>query len=371
MNDADFREFLAVDGAGVETIELCAGKPAYLEAVESGRLWRMTTNALAAVAPDVVAVAGWAFPESLAAIAWARRQGVPVIMMSASQQHDGPRVAYREMIKSRIVKSCHAALVGGREQGEYLRLLGMPAERILYGYDAVDNDHFLHGSERARADEGELRRTLGLPERYVLASGRFIAKKNLPRLVEAFGQALAQSGAPHHLVILGDGPDRQIILDAIRDAGLQSRVHLPGFQPYDRLPAYYGLAEVFVHVSLAEQWGLVINEAAAAGLPLVVSHPCGAATELVQDGTNGLIVEPTDTASISAALVSIMQAGSEERRVMGMRSREIVGHWGPDRFADGLVCAAEVGLALPTRKLSPWDVLMLKALSRRVVSSVS
>jgi glycosyltransferase involved in cell wall biosynthesis len=371
MNDADFHEFLAVDGGGVETVKLCAGKAAYLKAVADGTIWSMTTDVLASVAPDVVAIAGWAFPESLAAIAWARRQGVCVIMMSASQQHDGPRVAYREIIKSRIVKSCHAALVGGREQGEYVRRLGMPAERIFYGYDAVDNDHFWHGSERARVNEAQLRRALGLPERYVLASGRFIAKKNLPRLVAAFGHALAQSGAPHHLVILGDGPDRMDIADAIRDAGLEARVHLPGFQSYNRLPAYYGLAEAFVHVSLAEQWGLVINEAAAAGLPLVVSSPCGAAAELVEDGVNGLLVEPTETASISCALTSIMRAKPESLSDMGVRSRQIVARWGLDRFADGLVRAAEAGLALPARKLPTWDGLMLRALSRRTVSAVS
>lgn len=371
MNDADFGEFLAVGGSGIETIELCASRLTYLEAVADGRIWVMTFDALARAAPDVVAVAGWAFPESLAAIAWAHRQGVPVVMMSASQQHDGPRVAYREIIKSRIVKSCHASLVGGSEQGEYVRFLGMPAERVFHGYDVVDNDHFREGADRARADDNGLRRELGLPKPYLLASGRFITKKNLPRLVTAFGEALANAATLHHLAILGDGPERSLVLRAIRAAGLEGRVHLPGFQPYDRLPIYYGLSEAFVHVSLAEQWGLVVNEAAAAGLPLIVSSPCGAAAELVEDGVNGLRVEPTDTASISRALTSIMRAQPGSLARMGARSRQIVAHWGPDRFADGLARAAEAALALPARKLATWDALMLRALSRRTMSSVT
>jgi glycosyltransferase involved in cell wall biosynthesis len=145
---------------------------------------------------------------------------------------------------------------------------------------------------------------------------------------------------------------------------------LHGFQPYARLPIYYGLSEAFVHVSLVEQWGLVINEAAAAGLPLIVSRPCGAASELVEDGANGFLVEPADTSSISAALAAVMQAPVEERGAMGLRSRRIVAEWGPDRFADGLARAADAAMAAPGVRLSAWDGLLLRALSRRVISEV-
>lgn len=371
MNDADFREFLATDSTGPETIELCRNKSAYLDAVVSGQLWAKTGNALAETAPDVVAVAGWAFPESLTAIAWARRQGVSIVMMSASQQHDGSRSAYRELIKSRIVKCCHAALVGGRQQGAYVNQLGMSADRIFHGYDAVDNDHFREGADQARGKDAELRRELGLPQLYLLASGRFIAKKNLPRLVAAFGDALARTGAQHHLVILGDGIERAQIVNAIRAAGLEGRVHVPGFQSYDRLPIYYGLAEAFVHVSLAEQWGLVINEAAAAGLPLIVSSPCGATAELVEEGANGFVVEPTDMASMTGAMAGLMLATADARAAMGERSREIVADWGPDRFADGLFRAAEAALNAPTANFAFWDGLLLRSLSQRSISAVT
>jgi glycosyltransferase involved in cell wall biosynthesis len=309
--------------------------------------------------------------ESLAAIAWAHRSNVPIVLMSETQRIDGPRARYRELVKSRIVRACHAALVGGREQGDYVRWLGMPGDRIFFGYDAVDNDHFREGADRARASAPELRSALGLPERYLLASARFIAKKNLPRLISAFRDALAHDSAPHHLVILGDGPERLAIRHAIRQAGLESRVHLPGFQPYERLPAYYGLSEAFIHVSLVEQWGLVINEAAAAGLPLIVSRPCGAAAELIEVGANGLLVDPMDTASIGHALAAIMRAPAGKRTAMGLRSRQIVAAWGPDRFADGLVRAVDAALATPVRHLTAWDRLMLRALSRRSISAVS
>ncbi|MEO0793172.1 MAG: glycosyltransferase family 4 protein [Pseudomonadota bacterium] len=371
MNDADFPEFLAIGRGDAEIIDLCAGKAAYLKAVANGRIKSMTAEALAAAAPDVVAVAGWAFPESLAAIAWAHQQRVPVVMMSASQHRDGARSPFREFVKSRVVRACQSALVGGREQGHYVSLLGMPDNRIFQGYDAVDNEHFWEVAERARANADTLRRSLGLPEWYLLASARFIAKKNLPRLVYAFGKAREQVGTEHGLVILGDGPERATVETAIRNARLESHVHLPGFQPYDRLPVYYGLAEAFVHVSLAEQWGLVVNEAAAAGLPMVVSSACGAASELVEDSANGFLVDPTDTAAISAALAKLILLSHEARTAMGARSRQIVAGWGPHRFADGLVRAASAAMAVPARSPAVWDRVLLRVLSRRTISAVA
>ena len=376
MNDADFKEFLAADGSGMETIELFAGRAAYRKAVANGRLWDDTNSVLSNINPDIVAVAGWSVPESLAAIVWAHQHGVPAVLMSESQQHDAPRTAVREYMKSRIVRACDAALVGGRVHGDYVRELGLSPERIFYGYDAVDNQHFVDGADKAQASGAELRRTLGLPDRYFLASGRLIAKKNFVRLVQAFGEVLAETASPHHLVILGDGPERATIVEAIRRAGLSGaaltrRIHLLGFQPYEKLPVYYGLAEAFVHISLTEQWGLVINEASASGLPLVVSRPCGAADELVENGGNGFLVDPTDLVSICDALKAILSARAEERSAMGRRSREIVAQWGPERFADGLANAVKSALAAPSGVLAAWDALMLRGLSRLYVTAVS
>ena len=158
---------------------------------------------------------------------------------------------------------------------------------------------------------------------------------------------------------------------AIGAAGLKSRVLLVGFKTYSTLPVFYGLAEGFVHVSLAEQWGLVINEAAASGLPLVLSKTCGAAAELLEPGVNGLLVEPTDVEDIAQAMHRLMIATDVERDAMGRQSRRLVANWGPERFAEGLRQAAQAALTRPPRQLAVWDRTLLRALSRRVNSNVS
>ena len=76
--------------------------------------------------------------------------------------------------------------------------------------------------------------------------------------------------------------------------GVSDTVHWPGFLQYEQLPAAYQFAGAFVHPARREPWGLVVNEAAAAGLPLLVGQHVGAACELVRDGENGFLVNPDD-----------------------------------------------------------------------------
>jgi glycosyltransferase involved in cell wall biosynthesis len=85
--------------------------------------------------------------------------------------------------------------------------------------------------------------------------------------------------APWDLVLLGDGPLKADLCRLIDDLRIRNRVLMPGFKQYEELPAYYALARAFVHASATEQWGLVVNEASASGLPVIVSNRCGCVPE--------------------------------------------------------------------------------------------
>jgi len=369
MKEAEFAQFLSRDFD--ETINLFESRGGYFDAVARGLVWSATRAALDRIRPEVVAVAGWSFPESMSAIAWAHQNDARVVMMSESQSHDSNRHLVREAVKRRIVSACDAALVGGRVHADYVTHLGLKSESVFLGYDVVDNRHFSEGAARARSNATALRQVHGLPPRFLLASARFIAKKNLVSLVHAFGMALKRAQTPHSLVILGDGPGRPALEAAIVDAGLFGRVMLPGFICYDDLPIYYGLAEAFVHVSLVEQWGLVVNEAAAAGLPLIVSKRCGSASELVRPGFNGRLVEPGDTEDILDALHRTMILSEDERIRFGAESSRIVSGWGLDRFASGLQAAIGAAYRYPGRRLAFQDRLLLRALGRHYFAEVS
>ena len=198
------------------------------------------------------------------------------------------------------------------------------------------------------------RAELRLPERYFLAVARFVPKKNLPLLLEAFASYRATAGdASWDLVLVGDGPLRGNLEQRIRQQGLEGAVQLQGFLQYEKLPALYGLASAFILPSTSEQWGLVVNEAMAAGLPVAVSSACGSAEDLVQKGVNGWTFEPTDLPSLANLLAEIASCPALER--MGRASQTIISRLDASAFGEGLLQALQVARSVrQQRSWRPW-----------------
>lgn len=294
--------------------------------------------------PIAVALPGWGFPEVTIGLQWCRKNRRAAILMSESAQGDYRRLWPREFAKQWLVRQFHAALVGGSRHAEYARALGMPRACIFPGYDAVDNDYFIRESDRVRANAVAERAEGRLPERYILSSSRFVAKKNLDGLLRGYALFVERNAAAPALVICGDGPLRPSLVELINILNLQSRVTLPGFIQYPELPRYYGLAEAFVIASTIEQWGLVANEAAASGLPLLISNRCGSAPELVVEGENGFTFNPTPPEAIAEAFAKLPSDPSTLAR-FGKRSREIVDTHSPRVFGESLLEAVRIALA--------------------------
>ncbi len=294
--------------------------------------------------PDALGIVGYARPESVAAARWARRHGRPAILMSESQAVDRPRTWLKEMLKRRRVGWFDSALVGGPRHRHYLTHLGMPADRIALGYNAVDNDHF--ASEARRARESPTGRS-GLPQApYFLTVCRFVPEKNLTRLIQAFARYREQSDAQTawDLVICGDGLGIADVNDAVARSGCAQAIHQPGFLQVHELPRWYAHAGAFVLPSLSEPWGLVANEAAACGLPLLISNRAGCVDTLVPepDGSTGGRFDPYDIEEMTTKLSWMATCPADERGAIGRRSAETVATWGPDRFARGALEALEL-----------------------------
>lgn len=275
---------------------------------------------------------------------WAVAHGVPCVLMSESNQHDHSRNWLKEQLKARFVAQCSAGLAGGTESRRYLVELGMAPESIFDGYDVVDNEHFRAGAEAARRDRLRCRAQLAVPEEYFFACARFEPKKNFHRLIEAFALYASAAGpSAWKLVIAGDGPSRPELEALARSLHVEDGVIFAGLKTYQELPVIYGLAKAFIHASTTEQWGLVVNEAMAAGLAVLVSKRCGCAPDLVKDGVNGFTFDPRDAGEIAEKMLTVHRDASLPER-MGRRSAEMIAEWGPERFGRGLMHAAEFAL---------------------------
>jgi glycosyltransferase involved in cell wall biosynthesis len=337
-----------------------ADTPAWRQELRQ-KMWR----ALDDIKPHAVAVPGWSFVDALSALEWCAASHTPAVVMSESTAWDERRSFWKEWIKTRLVKMNSAGLAGGTPHEKYLVQLGLAPDHIFLGYDVVDNDYFYRQSGANRADAQNLRRKHGLPKNYFLSSARFIEKKNLRRLLQSYARYREQTkNEAWSFVLLGDGPLKPELKQLVAELKLESCVQMPGFKQYHELPVYFGLAGAFVHASTTEQWGLVVNEAMASGLPVLVSDRCGCAADLVSAGANGFQFDPNNADELTQLLLKV-SANNFPLADFGAASSRIVSAWGPERFAAGLRDAVAVALKNPRPRLGWIDRALLHLMLRR------
>lgn len=312
-----------------------------IPAVSMGRVH----ECLAGIQPDAVFIPGWSFEICRQCLTWCRQQSVPAILMSESKFDDEPRFWFKERLKEWLcVRHFEAALVGGEAHKDYAEYLGIPGDRIFTGYDVVDNTHFETGADQARCNPNETRKAFPcIPYRpYFIAVSRMVQRKNILGLISAYKQYVDNAEDRSNawdLVICGNGPQLQLIREAVVNSELNGHVHLPGFLPYLEMPAWYGMARAFVHPALQEQWGLVVNEACASGLPVIVSKTVGARYDLVEDGKNGFLIDPTSIDDMAEKFTLVHGSSEETIRRMGNYSRKLAGKLAPERFGEGVLSA--------------------------------
>jgi 1,2-diacylglycerol 3-alpha-glucosyltransferase len=291
-------------------------------------LWRKLDE----LDPEVVLIPGYYTAPALAAAVWAKRRNRKTILMTETTQGDHERVWWKEAAKGRLIRTLFdAAIAGGSRHVAYLGELKFPAARIGHFYDVVDNDFFRDGAARSRRTETPAQ--FQLPDRYFLYVGRLAPEKNLEALVRTFAAARIR-GSQSSLVLVGDGPLRPRLERQVQEAGLGPYVRFAGLKSTAEILPYYAFAHAFVLPSRQEPWGLVVNEALAAGLPVIVSNRCGCANDLVAHGINGFLFDADHEEELTDFLWRVDQWGSQERAFAGRHSEELVSRYSPRNWAE-------------------------------------
>jgi glycosyltransferase involved in cell wall biosynthesis len=289
--------------------------------------------------PDCVVVSGWSTFASQAAIAWCRARRVPYVLVVESHDRD-PRSGWRRTVKQavvpRVVRAAAAVLVTGSLARESMIRRGACPEKVRVFANTVDVRAFGERAARLAARRSELRRGLGLGDDdvAVLSAARLVPEKALDVLL----RAAAEAGHGVVPVLAGDGPERSALAALAQEHGL--RVVMPGALDWERIVEAYVACDVFALLSRHEPWGVVVNEAAACGLPLVLSEYVGAAHDLLVDGENGILVPVDDVAATSEALRRLAR-DPELRRRFGARSRELAAGWGYEPSVEAFRAAVE------------------------------
>jgi glycosyltransferase involved in cell wall biosynthesis len=271
---------------------------------------------------DVVLVGGWNHIECFETLAWCRARGRRFALWSETPLLGPlPGRPLRTLLKRAVVSRAASFAVPGASAARYLEALGAPPDAIEVAPNAVDVDFW---AERPEGLDPH-------PRPVLLYVGRLVRSKGVDVALRAFaGSRLSRSW---DLVVAGDGPERAS-LERISPRG----VRFTGSCDRDALRRLYHSASALVFPSLYDPWGLVLNEAACAGLAPVASDQAGATRDLVVDGVNGLVARSGSVADLVRCL-DLLEADAELAPRLGAEFARVARSHTPEACAAGLARA--------------------------------
>jgi glycosyltransferase involved in cell wall biosynthesis len=262
-------------------------------------------KALAEAKPDVVLLHGYATVTSIKALAWARLNRRPVIMISDSTGDNGATPLRRvlKLLLGRAMISQFSGFLTLGDRGEaYLARYGVAPSRMFRCPTMID-DAFWRARDDRAARRKSVRSRLGIDESEIvlISSSKLVARKRLSDVVAA----LSGVEPPIRLLIAGDGELRTELEAAAQAAGVKA--DFLGFVNIDALPDLYAAADILVHSAAMEPYGMVLLEAAVVGLPAIASDRTGAIgpTSIVRPGVNALVYPCGDIAALRLAILDL------------------------------------------------------------------
>jgi glycosyltransferase involved in cell wall biosynthesis len=304
---------------------------------------------------DALVLHGHTPAATLIAAAAAKAARIPIFMRC--ETHLGlRRSALKNLFRRPLIGTYYRRLDGvlaiGSANRAFYRAIGVPERRIFDMPYAVDNDRFMTGARLANGKREELRARFGVDDDrpIVLYAAKFQRRKRPDDLLRAAGR-LKREGVIFDLVMVGSGEMEAELRALVQHLGL-SNVHFAGFVNQAGLPSVYAACDLFVLPSENEPWGLAVNEAICAGLPIVASSEIGCVPDLVHDGQNGRTFPAGNVEELTDALRPLL-TGPDLRRRMGAASRDIIARWSYAECRAGLRAAlASVGLVPATAERS-------------------
>jgi glycosyltransferase involved in cell wall biosynthesis len=305
------------------------------------RFWQCRSDEVAPLIErekfDAVVLGGWNLYVYWQALAAARRRGIPTLVRTDSRSPPGEpawRRALRRLAYPTMLGRLSGFLAAGTQSTRYLINCGVLPERIFTCPHTVDVARFGGGRAPAFAERAALRAQLGLrgEARVVVFVGRLIALK---RPLDACA-AIARLPEPrsHELVYVGEGPLAGAIEREARRLGVTA--HMTGFRNQSGLPAWLQASNVLVLPSESETWGMVANEALAAGCPVILSDAVGGATDLGAFAPAVQVYPCGDTEALAASLQRA--AGADPAAVQAVLDAAVAS-FAPAKAADLCIAA--------------------------------
>ena len=226
----------------------------------------------------------------------------------------------REILKIFLVKHARAFFASGEHAKHYFLKYGAKEENIyIHNFTALHKKDILSAPVK-KEEKIAIRKKLNLPveDKICIAVGRFIPLKRYDVLLRLWKQMPSDD----KLLLIGGGPEKEKYEKIISDLNL-SNVILDDFHPFNELLEYYKASDLFVHPTSYDVWGLIINEAMACGLPVVVTDTCVAGLELIKNGESGYVTLLDDDDELISKVKYILD-NDDLREEMALKAIETI-----------------------------------------------
>jgi glycosyltransferase involved in cell wall biosynthesis len=274
------------------------------------------------IEPDAALVLGWQEISLVQALLVCRRRGIPIVLRGESNALRA-RPGLVQLLHRHYFSLCDAFLAIGRANADLYRAAGVPESRIVSAGYCVDNGRFVQAATALAGERASIRRAWSIAHDAVCFAfvGKLEPKKNVLHALEGVRLARERGKAVHALVV-GAGEQMQAARAFCAAHALPAS--FTGFLNQTEISRAYVAADALVLPSgFGETWGLVVNEAMASGLPVIVSDRVGSAHDLVIDGETGFVFSYGDTTAL-AARISHLADAEEVRLAMGRSARRRV-----------------------------------------------
>lgn len=275
---------------------------------------------------DYVIISGWSSPSVMLAIVYCQIHNISYIM-----EDDGglinPNGEKYKFVKRLLLRKVAAYFTTTSENVAVMSKLGVKKDKIYkYPFSSVTNRD-IEDALLKKKESNNIRHSLEIKEKNViLAVGQFIDRKGFDVLLKAFSKMPEDCG----LYFVGGKPTKQY-LDIVQQGNIKN-VHFIGFMEKKELKLYYAAADIFVHPTREDIWGLVINEALAAGLPVITTKKCGAGLELIKNNENGFIVNVEDIDELYEKIQTILY-NKELKQIMEKNAVEVIKNYTIEKMA--------------------------------------
>ncbi|SFE99557.1 Glycosyltransferase involved in cell wall bisynthesis [Bacillus sp. OV194] len=275
---------------------------------------------------DILLLGGYEKPTYIVLSILARIYKKPYILIYdgiSPEKIKSKESSLKFFLKKLVINGSSGIFGNGTVSKQYfVRKFNYPTEKIYNQYLTVDTKKIFELSKNKLCYKKEIQERYQLPQnkKVIMYSGRLINRKNVDKIILAISKM--DNPSEYLLLIVGDGPLRQSLLSYAEK--LNVNILITGFisEQIDLFKHYF-VGDVLVLPSYDEPWGLVINEAMAAGLPIISSNECGATLDLVKEKHNGYIVKAGNENDIKKAFTDLFNVDNS----YGEISKNIISNW--------------------------------------------